>query len=116
MSKFYMARDRKDDRIVGLKIADREKVTAFEARFKGLKKPTEGEIAINLHHPLVVETYEFGRTTDGLQFIVMEFVNGPGLHQLLNNRDPVIDGHRLRLVRQMAEALQLRAFPGADPP
>ncbi len=106
MSKFYMARDRKHDRIVGLKIADREKVTAFEARFKGLQKPTEGEIAIGLHHPLVVETYEFGMTTDGLQYIVMEFVKGPGLQLLLNNRDPIIEGHRLQLVRQMAESLQ----------
>ena len=67
-------------------------MTAFEARFKGLKKPTEGEIAIELHHPLVVETYEYGMTTDGLQYIVMEFVKGPGLQQLLNNRDPVIEG------------------------
>lgn len=106
MSKFYMARDLKRDEIVGLKIADREKVTAFEARFKGLHKPSEGEIAINLHHPLVVETFEFGMTTDGLQYIVMEFVKGPGLQQLLNNRDMVIEGRRAELVRQMAEALE----------
>jgi serine/threonine protein kinase len=106
MSKFYMARDRKTDRIIGLKIADREKLTMFEARFKGLKKPSEGEIAATLHHPLVVETYEYGMSRDRLQYIVMEFVKGPGLHQLLYNRDPCIDGHRLQLVRQMAEALE----------
>ena len=82
MSKFYMARDRKNDQIVGLKIADRGKSTAFEARFKGLKKPTEGEIAIKLHHPLVVETYEYGMTPRASQYIVMEFVEGPGLQQL----------------------------------
>jgi len=105
MSKFYMARDRKNDCIVGLKIADRDKVTAFEARFKGLKKPSEGEIASSLHHPLVVETYEYGATTEGLQYIVMEFVKGPGLQQLLSKRDPVIQGHRFQIVRQMAEAL-----------
>ncbi len=106
MSKFYMARDLKHDRIVGLKIADHEKVATFEARFKGLKKPTEGEIAINFHHPLVVETYEYGQTTEGVQFIVMEFVKGLGLQQLLNNRDEVIEGQRLKLIRQMAEALE----------
>ncbi|MHB8866092.1 MAG: serine/threonine protein kinase [Pirellulaceae bacterium] len=106
MSKFYMARDRKTDKIVGLKIADREKWTAFEARFKGLQKPSEGEIASTLHHPLVVETYEYGMTNDGLQYIVMEFVKGPGLHQLLYNRDSCLEAHRLRLVRQMAEALE----------
>ncbi len=105
MSKFYMARDLKNDQIVGLKIADLDKVTVFEARFKGLKKPTEGEIAIKLHHPLVVETYEYGMTTEGVQYIVMQFVKGPGLQQLLNNRDPVIEGQRVKLIRQMAEAL-----------
>jgi serine/threonine-protein kinase len=106
MSKFYMARDLKTDQIVGLKIADKEKVEAFEARFKGLQKPSEGEIALNFHHPLVVETYEYGMTTKGLQYIVMEFVKGPGLQQLLYNRDPCIEGHRARLVRQLAEALE----------
>lgn len=105
MAKFYIARDRKTDTIIGLKIADHEKLATFDARFKGLQKPTEGEIAATLHHPLVVETYEHGMTTDGLQYIVMEFVKGPGLHQLLYNRDPCLDGHRVRLVRQMAEAL-----------
>ncbi len=45
MSSFYMARDRRTGEIVGLKILDREKTAAFEARFKGLKKPSEGEIA-----------------------------------------------------------------------
>src|SRR6056297_962772 len=66
MSTFYVARDRKTGDVVGLKIADREKVVAFEARFKGLQKPTEGEIASELHHPLVVETHEYGMTTDGV--------------------------------------------------
>ncbi len=106
MSRFYMARDRKTDRIVGLKIADQEKLIAFEARFKGLKKPSEGEIASQLHHPRLVETYEYGTSTDGRQYIVMEFIKGPGLHQLLYNRDPCIEGRRVHLVRQMAEALE----------
>ena len=85
MSKFYMARDLKSNRIVGLKIADEEKVVAFEARFKGLNKPSEGAIAISMRHPLVVETYEHGITTDGRHYIVMEFVKGLGLHQILYN-------------------------------
>jgi serine/threonine-protein kinase len=106
MSKFYMARDRTTNQIVGLKIADHEKVEYFEARFKGLNKPSEGEIAYQLSHPNVVRTYEYGWTTGDTQYILMEFVAGPGLHTVLNNRDPVIEGHRLRLVRQMSEALR----------
>jgi len=106
MSKFYMARDRTSNEIVGLKIADHEKVEYFESRFKGLNKPSEGEIAYQLSHPNVVRTYEYGWTTTGTQYILMEFVAGPGLHMVLHERDPVIEGHRLRLVRQMAEALR----------
>ncbi len=106
MSKFYMARDRTTDEIVGLKIADKEKVAAFEARFKGLHKPSEGEIAIDLKHPRIVETREYGLSTDGTPFLVMEYLDGPGLQFLLKRHDPVIEGHRAQLVRQMAEALQ----------
>ena len=79
MSNFYMARERKSGEILGLKIGDEEKVTAFETRFKGLKKPTEGEIAASLKHPNIVETFEHGVTTKGLHYIVMEFVDGANL-------------------------------------
>src|SRR5262245_15170436 len=65
MSSFYMARDRKTGKTVGLKILDPEKTATFEARFKGLKKPTEGQIAMQLKHPRIVETFETGVTTDG---------------------------------------------------
>ncbi|MBI2477452.1 MAG: serine/threonine protein kinase [Planctomycetia bacterium] len=105
MSKFYMARDRKTDQIVGLKIADQEKLAAFEARFQGLKKPSEGEIAIKLKHPNVVETFDYGTTKNGLRFLVMEFLDGPGLHALINDEDTILEGKRLSLIRQMAEAI-----------
>jgi len=106
MSNFYMARDRKSGEVVGLKIGDEDKVEAFESRFKGLKKPSEGEIALSLQHPNIVETYEYGLTTKGLRFIVMEFLSGPGLNSLVNTRDAILDGRRVQLVRQMAEALE----------
>jgi hypothetical protein len=43
MSDFHMARDRETGKIVGLKVLDQAKTEALEARFKGLKKPTEGD-------------------------------------------------------------------------
>lgn len=105
MSKFYMARDRKTDKVVGLKIGDPEKVGAFESRFKELHKPCEGEIAASLKHPRIVETYEYGVTTDGEHYIVMEYLEGPGLHTLIRNRQASLDGKRADLIKQMAEAL-----------
>ena len=56
MSKFYMAKDLRTGKIVGLKILDIEKTAAFEDRFRGLNKPSEGEIGMLLRHPRLVET------------------------------------------------------------
>jgi eukaryotic-like serine/threonine-protein kinase len=106
MSSFYMARDRKTGKTVGLKILDPEKCAAFEARFKVLKKPSEGEIAMKLSHPRIVETLEFGSTKDGKHYLVMEFVEGQGLHAVLKNQNAYLDGKRLNLFRQMTEALE----------
>ncbi|NLX97433.1 MAG: serine/threonine protein kinase [Rhodopirellula sp.] len=105
MSKFYRARDRKTDKVVGLKILDPAKTAAFEARFKGLKKPTEGEIAIQFRHPAIVETYEHGLTTTGAQYLVMEFLEGAGLNSLLLSGNEQLNGRRLQHIRQVAEAV-----------
>ncbi len=68
--------------IVGLKVLDKAKTDALEARFKGLKKPTEGEIAASFNHPRIVNTFSHGITTNDEQFVVMEFLDGPGLNSL----------------------------------
>ena len=76
MSKFYKARDRESDQIVGLKICDLEKTTFFENRFTGLDKPSEGEVAQQFDHPRIVKTLEAGVTTDNEQYLLMEFLPG----------------------------------------
>ncbi|HEX3601821.1 MAG TPA: serine/threonine-protein kinase [Lacipirellulaceae bacterium] len=106
MSNFNMARDRETGDIVGLKVLDKAKTDALEARFKGLKKPTEGEIATSFHHPRIVKTFSHGMTTNNEQFLVMEFLDGPGLNSLLIGRSKLLDGNRLTLARQAAEAIE----------
>jgi serine/threonine-protein kinase len=105
MSEFYMARDRRSGKIVGLKILDAKKTAEFESRFKGLKKPSEGEIAVALDHPRIVKTFEHGWTTTGQQYLVMEFLEGPGLNSLLIGRSKLLDGQRVALIRQAAESV-----------
>ncbi len=105
MSNVHMARDRVTEQIVGLKILDKAKTEAFEARFKGLTKPSEGEIATSFQHPRIVTTYSHGVTTNDEQFLVMEFLDGPGLNSLIIGHSKLLDGNRLALARQAAEAL-----------
>ena len=65
MSSFHMARDRETEQIVGLKILDKDKTDQLEMRFRGLDKPTEGEIASQFNHPRIVRTMGHGLTTKG---------------------------------------------------
>ena len=107
MSKFYMARDRKTGEIVGLKILDPKKTAAVEARLKGLKKPSEGEIAVQFDHPYIVRTLEHGLTTAGEPYLIMEFLGGPGMNSVLIGRDSKLEGNRIKYLRQVAEALKV---------
>lgn len=107
MSNFFVAKDRQNDnRVVGVKLCDTDKVEFFESRFKGLNKPSEGEIAIQMQHPNIVKTLEYGTSSKGQLFLVMEYIDGPGLNQLIQERqEEMLAGKRLEMIRQMAEAL-----------
>lgn len=106
MSKFYKARDKQTGKIVGLKILDPKKTADFEARFKGLQKPSEGEILAKLEHPRLVKLIEHGFTSRGERFVVMEYIDGPGMDLLIIGRSPLLNERRLPLIRQAAEAVQ----------
>ncbi len=107
MSHFFVAHDRLHKRTVGVKLLDVEKVELFEARFKGLNKPSEGEIALEMKHPNVVETYEAGISGKGEPVLVMEYIAGPSLQQLIvNKQEDRVRGKRLTLIREMAEAIK----------
>jgi serine/threonine protein kinase len=105
MSSFYMARDKQTTQIVGLKILDKEKHEQLEMRFRGLEKPGEGEIAVQFNHPRIVQTMGYGVTTKGEQFVVMELLDGPGLNSLLIGKSELLNGNRLTLMQQAADAL-----------
>ena len=105
MSKFHKARDRENDQIVGLKLLDMEKIELFEDRFKAIKKPPEGKIAKTFVHDRIVRTLEHGVSTKGQRFIVMEFIRGKGMNIHIKNREERLIGKRLKMIRQMAEAL-----------
>lgn len=108
MSKVYQAYDRDLGRNVCLKILDKAKTAAFEAKFKkrGLKKPTEGKICTSLKHNNVVNTFEHGTTTKGEPFLVMEWVEGHGLNYLIETKNAKLNGNRIDFICQLADAIQ----------
>jgi len=106
MSKVWRAQDRSLGRIICLKILDKEKTAKFEARFLGLNKPKEGAICIGLKHKNIVQTLEYGLTTNGEMFLVMEYLEGFGLNFLVETRSPDLNGKRYDLMAQLADGLE----------
>lgn len=108
MSKVWRARDLISGRIVALKLLDIAKTRRFESRFEGLKtrKPSEGEIAIQLKHPHIVTTFEYGITTNDEQYLVMEFIDGVGLSYLIDLQNDVMKQNRLRFMVELGEAIE----------
>ncbi len=105
MSKVWRARDRQLGRTVCLKLLDKAKTAKFEARFPGLKRPLEGAICMTLKHKNVVNTYEYGMTTDNEQYLVMELIDGMGLNFLIETASGQLKGNRVQYLVQIAEGI-----------
>jgi len=107
MSKVWRARDFMSGRVVALKLLDIEKTKRFEARFDPkVKKPSEGEIAMQLKHPHIVNTLEYGVTTNNEQYLVMEFIEGVGLSYLIDLQNDVMKQNRVRFMIELGEAIE----------
>jgi len=105
MSTFYKVRDTRDGEVRGLKVIDREKIAPVESRYKGLGKPSEGEIGMAISGPNIGRTLEAGVSTTGEPFVVQEFIEGTLLHAVLSSKKLLPPAQRLDLVRQAAAAI-----------
>ena len=105
MSKVWQAYDRDLGRTVCVKFLNKEKTANFEMRFKGLNKPTEGEICMALRHANIVQTYESGVTTKGEPYLVMEWIEGLGLNFLIETRNKQLEANAFHYLIQLAEAV-----------
>jgi serine/threonine-protein kinase len=87
MAEVYRARDLRLDRTVAIKTlrTDLARDQTFQARFR-----REAQSAASLNNPSIVAVYDTGEDpSSGVPFIVMEFVDGRTV------RDLLIEGHRL---------------------
>jgi serine/threonine protein kinase len=106
MSKVWRARDRNIGRVICLKVLDKEKTAKFEARFPGLNRPMEGAVCSAMRHKNVVQTFEYGLTKEGQQYIVMDLIDGMGLNFLIETRSPHLKGRRLDYLLQITDGLE----------
>ena len=111
MGVVYKARQPLLNRFVALKILAREKEKdpRFAERFT-----REAQALARLNHPNIVTVYDFGET-NGLYYLLMEFVDGMNLRQLLQSRQARAGGGA-RHCAAICEALQYAHQLGHRPP
>jgi serine/threonine protein kinase len=107
MGVVYRARQPDLDRIVALKILSPELAAdpEFAQRFNG-----EAKVLALLSHPNIVQVYDFGRAAD-LYYLVMEYVEGVSLRQVLQGKRPGSD-EILRILSQICTALEYAHIQG----
>jgi len=104
MSKVFKTRDM--GRMMCLKILDKVKTAKFEARFIGLDRPIEGAVCATIKHKNIVQTYEYGLTTQGEEYILFELIEGLGLNYMIENRKLGSDKLKIDLLVQAADGIE----------
>src|SRR5690606_20977134 len=102
MAVVYRGRDSLLHRIVAVKVLRNQFAadTEFLDRFR-----LEARSAASLSHGHVVNIYDVGEH-DGSHFIVMEYVDGDNLKQLINQQGPLSEYQVVQIAIQIARALQ----------
>ena len=101
MATVYLAQDLKHDRKVAIKVM-RPEVSAELAGDRFLR---EIRTTANLQHPHIVPVFDSG-SAEGQLYFVMPLIEGETLRQRLEREGPLPIDEAIRLVRELAEALQ----------
>src|SRR5579885_120269 len=101
MADVFLARDQLLDRPVAVKVLFPEFATdpTFVERFR-----REAQSAANLNHPNIVSVYDWGQE-QGTYFIVMEYVEGRSLADILRTEGPLHPQRAAEVASDIAAAL-----------
>jgi len=106
MGAVYQGRQVRLDRDVAIKLlpaplANDADGLNFAARFE-----REARSMAKLDHPSIVSVYEFGQTSDGQLYYVMEYVDGMDIHRFLRHHGGWLSqGDALAIIAHVLDAL-----------
>jgi serine/threonine protein kinase len=100
MGAVFKAKDTHLDRFVALKVLPHEKMSDAERKRRFTQ---EAKAASALNHPNIITIYDIS-SSDGVDFIAMEYVEGKTLEALIAE-GPLRVADTLKYARQMADAL-----------
>src|SRR6478672_5709192 len=102
MAEVYLAHDTRLGRTVAVKVlrADLARDPSFQARFR-----REAQAAASLNDPTIVSVYDTGQDANGVPFIVMEFVEGRTLREVLLVEGRLLPARALEVTADICSAL-----------
>lgn len=102
MANVYKARDLILDRIVAVKVL-RSEFSDDEEFIRRFRR--EARSVASLSHPNIVNIYDIGDDSDDLYYIVMEYVEGETLKQLIKREAPLPLGQALHIMDRVTSAI-----------
>src|ERR671914_1322772 len=104
MADVYLAHDNILDRDVALKVMSTRSAEdeEFIERFR-----REARNAASLSHPNIVSIFDRGHTEDGTYYIVMEYMEGGTLEDLIQREAPLSPERATEIALQVAKALSV---------
>jgi formylglycine-generating enzyme required for sulfatase activity len=103
MGAVYMGRQKSLDRPVAIKILSNtldEADASFAERFKN-----EARAMGKLNHPGIVAVHDFGQTSGGLLYIVMEYVEGTDVARMIAKEGRLHTEHAMAITAHVCDAL-----------
>ncbi len=102
MGRVYRAEQKALGRVVAIKVVhrhllgDRDSISRFY---------TEARAASSLNHPNSVSVFDFGRTADGMLYLVMEYLRGRDLARVIEEESPIPIARTIELAQGVLGAL-----------
>lgn len=105
MGAVYKGRQISLDRLVAIKILPPEALEGgdnvdYADRFKN-----EARSMAKMNHPAIVGVYDFGETSEGQLYIVMEFVDATDVAQMIKSQGRLPPEHALAITAHVCDAL-----------
>lgn len=101
MGEVYLAEDTRLLRKVAIKILPKDLLSDKEYQWRFIK---EAQTASSLNHPNICTIHDIN-DFEGFDFIVMEYVEGNTLRQIINNRGPIKEKEVVEIASKICDAL-----------
>src|SRR5215217_7801398 len=102
MGAVYRARHLSMDRPVAIKFLHQRFVEDEAAR---VRFQTEARAAVKLRHPNAVSVTDFGQTSEGVVYIVMELLEGRTLREIVSREAPLETARATSIMLQASDAV-----------